>query len=316
MSVLVTGGAGFLGGHLCRALHARGSDVVALDRPGAPAADLGDGTAYVPGEVTDGPALRDLMREHRVTRVVHAASIVGVAASAGDPAPALRVNILGAVAVFEAAAELGVRRVVDISSEEYYGDFTEDPIREDAPSAPVSPYGISKAAAERMGGYYARTRGLPYAAVRLCWVYGPGFPRARLPQPWLEDVRAGRNSVLERGGDQRIDFTYVDDAVRGVLAVLQADDLPHPAYNIATGRAVTLTDLAATMHTLWPRWHAEVGPGRLDLSPGVQAAHKGALCIDRARSTLGYHPEVSLAEGLRRTAAALGVPAPTTGASG
>jgi len=303
MSVLVTGGTGFLGGHLCRALRDRGTPVVALDRPGA--ADPGDGVTYVPGDVTDGAALRDVMREHRVTRVVHAASIVGVAASAGDPGPALRVNILGAVAVFEAAAELGVARVVDISSEEYYGDFAEDPIREDAPSAPVSPYGISKAAVERMGGYYARTRGLPYAAVRLCWVYGPGFPRARLPQPWLEDVRAGRASVLPQGGDQRIDFTYVDDAVRGVLAALDAGHLAHAAYNVATGRGVTLTDLAAEIHTLWPSWHADIGPGPLELSPGVNAARKGALCIDRATTDLGYRPEVSLAEGLRRTAEAI-----------
>lgn len=309
MSVLVTGGAGFLGGHLCRALRARRTDVVALDR--AATADLGAGVTYVPGDVTDGPALRDLMRDHRVTRVVHAASIVGVAASAGDPGPALRVNILGAVAVFEAAAAAGVERVVDISSEEYYGDFAEDPIREDAPSAPVSPYGISKAAVERMGGYYARTRGLPYAAVRLCWVYGPGFPRARLPQPWLEDVRAGRNSVLERGGDQRIDFTYVDDAVRGVVAVLEAGHLTHAAYNVATGNGVTLTDLAAEIHNLWPAWHAEIGPGPLDLAPGVPAARKGALCIDRATAELGYRPEVSLAEGLHRTATSLGVPAVT-----
>lgn len=306
MSVLVTGGAGFLGRNICRELRAHGRDVVALDRPAS--ANLAEGVTYVPGDVTDGVALRALMRAHRVTRVVHAASIVGVAASAGDPAPALRVNILGAVAVFEAAAEAGVERLVDISSEEYYGDFAEDPIGEDAPSAPVSPYGISKSAVERMGGYYARTRGLPYAAVRLCWVYGPGFPRARLPQPWLEDVRVGRDSVLERGGDQRIDFTYVDDAVRGVVAAVEVDHLPHAAYNVATGRAVTLTELAAAIHDLWPSWHAEVGPGALDLAPGVPAARKGAFRIDRAAADLGYHPEISLTEGLRRTAKSLGLP--------
>lgn len=306
MSVLVTGGAGFLGRNICRELRARGRDVVALDRSAS--ADLDAGVTYVPGDVTDGAALRELMRDHRVTRVVHAASIVGVAASAGDPAPALRVNILGAVAVFEAAAAAGVERLVDISSEEYYGDFAEDPIREDAPSAPVSPYGISKSAVEHMGGYYARTRGLPYAAVRLCWVYGPGFPRARLPQPWLEDVRAGTNSVLERGGDQRIDFTYVNDAVRGVVAAVEADHLPHAAYNVATGQAVTLTELAAVIHDLWPSWHAEVGPGALELAPGVPAARKGALAVDRAAAELGYRPEISLADGLRRTAAGLGLP--------
>ena len=305
MSVLVTGGAGFLGAHLTRALRARGEAVVALDR--APAADLGDGVTYVPGDVTDGAAVRDVLRAHGIDRVVHAASIVGVAASAGDPGPALRVNILGAVAVFEAAAAAGVRRVVDISSEEVYGDFTADPVPEDAAGGPVSPYGISKVAVEQMGGYYAATRDLPYAAVRLCWVYGPGFPRARLPQPWLDDVRAGRESVLERGGDQRIDFTYVDDAVSGVLAVLDAETLTHRAYNVATGRAVSLRELADVMRALWPSWRARVGPGALELAPGVDAARKGALSITRAAAELGYQPGVDLADGLTRTAAAQGV---------
>lgn len=304
MSVLVTGGAGFLGGYVSRALRARGEQVVVLDRAPAPAADVGAGTVYVPGDVADADALLDLMRDHAVTRVVHAAAVVGVAATADDPATAMRVNILGAVSVFNAAAALGVRRLVDISSEEVYGDFPEDPVHEDAPARPVSPYGISKAAVEALGGYYARTRGLPYVAVRLCWVYGPGFPRVRLPQQWLDDVRAGRDSVLERGGAQRIDFTYVDDAVRGVLAALDADSLSHHAYNVATGQAVTLAGLAETMRTLWPAWYVQVGPGALELAPGVDAARKGALAVGRAEAELGYRPRIGLAEGLRRTAAA------------
>jgi nucleoside-diphosphate-sugar epimerase len=302
MTVLVTGGAGFVGAAVCTALRERGQRVVVLDGKAPPNDEHGE---HVVGDVTDAELVRAVVRRNKVTHIVHAASIVGVAASAGNPAPAVRVNTVGAVNVFEAAAEAGVHRVVDISSEEVYGDFAEDPVSEDAPQVPVSPYGITKYAVERLGDYYARTRGVGYVAVRLCWVYGPGFPRQRLPQPWLIDQLEGRPSVLARGGAQRIDFTFISDAVAGILAVLGAPRPAHRAYNIATGRAYSLRELAGIMRELWPSWRVPLGDGPLELSPGVDAARKGALRIDRAATELGYRPRIGLAEGLSRTAESL-----------
>ncbi|SEF32266.1 UDP-glucose 4-epimerase [Amycolatopsis pretoriensis] len=297
MTVLVTGGAGFLGRELVRRLVAAGERVVSFDR-----ITTGAGVPEVRGDITDRALLERVLREHAVSEVVHGAAIVGVTASVAGLADAVRVNIDGSVALFEAVLAVGgVRRLVDLSSEETYGHFTADPITEDDPARPISPYGITKYAVERLGEYYA---GLPYVAARLCWVYGPGFPRRRLPHPWLEDAADGRPSILGQGGDQRIDFTYVDDVVDGVLLLLHADDLAHRAYNLATGEATGLRELAAEITKLCPDWHVDLGGGPLEMAPGVTAARKGALDITRARA-LGYAPRVSLADGLARTLAAL-----------
>lgn len=308
MSVLVTGGAGFLGRALVAALTARGEQVVSLDRA-APRARAH--VVEIEGDITDGSAIEALLREHAVTRVIHGAAVVGVTASVAGLADTVRVNIDGSVALFEAIIRAGgVQRVVDLSSEEVYGDFAADPVPEEAPAVPVSPYGITKYAVERLGNHYGQHHELPYVATRLCWVYGAGFPRRRLPRPWLDDATAGRPSALASGGDQRIDLTHVDDAVRGVLCVLDAEVLPHRAYNIATGTAVTMRELAEEVAGLYPTWDVELGGGRLEMAPGVYAACKGALDISRARA-LGFAPQVSLAEGLARSTAAgdQGVPA-------
>lgn len=304
MSVLVTGGAGFLGRTLVRRLAALGAEVVSFDRvvsgepPRARVTEIG-------GDITDGALLEHVLREHAVSEVIHGAAIVGVTASVAGPAETVRVNIDGSVALFEAVSRAGgVRRIIDLSSEETYGHFGADPIAEDAAARPVSPYGITKYAVERLGEYYAERYGLPYVAVRLCWVYGPGFPRRRLPHPWLEDAAAGRSSRLARGGDQRIDFTYLDDAIEGILLVLGAPRLSHRAYNLASGHAVTIRELATQIAELRPGWTVDLGDGPLEMAPGVVAARKGALDIGRAR-VLGYAPRTRLSDGLARTLATL-----------
>ncbi|MGW3350286.1 NAD-dependent epimerase/dehydratase family protein [Nonomuraea rubra] len=304
--MLVTGGAGFLGHPLVRALAGLGERVVSFDR--RTRGSFPPSVTEVAGDITDGSHLEHVLRAYAVTEVVHAAAVVGVTASVAGLPAAVNVNIDGAVALFEAVGRAGgVRRVVDLSSEETYGHFARDPIREDDPALPISPYGITKYAVERLGGYYADRHGLPYVAVRLCWVYGPGFPRLRLPHPWLQDAAAGRPSRLARGGDQRIDFTYVDDVIDGLLLVLNAERLGHRAYNLATGHAVGLRELAAELARLRPGWHVDLGDGPLEMAPGVTAARKGALDITRARA-LGYAPRVPLSEGLARILTGLDTP--------
>ncbi|HEY2192461.1 MAG TPA: NAD-dependent epimerase/dehydratase family protein [Actinomycetospora sp.] len=304
----MTGGAGFLGRPLVRALAERGKRVLSLDRR-VPEADPIPGVTGIEGDVTDSGGIERLLREHAVDEIVHAAAIVGVTASVAGLADTVRVNIDGSVALFEAVTRAGgVRRLVDLSSEEVYGHFAADPVAEDTPALPVSPYGITKYAVERLGGYYADQHELPYVAARLCWVYGPGFPRLRLPQPWLEDALAGRPSRLAAGGDHHIDLTYLDDVVDGILLVLRAGHLEHRAYNVATGSAVGIRDLAAEIARQHPGWSVDLGDGPIEMAPGVAAARKGALDITRAR-TLGYAPRFTLAEGLARTAAGLDAPA-------
>ncbi|MEW1819293.1 NAD(P)-dependent oxidoreductase [Arthrobacter sp. NPDC080031] len=311
MTVLVTGGCGFIGSHITKALAMRGRTIVAFDRNLRSAeeiagTELASQITVVEGNVTDTAKLAAVIREHEVTEVVHAAAIVGVAASATGPSFAVRINVEGALALFDAVTETRqVNRIVDLSSEEVYGHFSQDPIPEDSPRAPISPYGISKLAVEQLGEYYAEHHGLPYVAARLCWVYGPGFPRNRVPNSWLDDVATGTKSVMPRGGDQRIDFTYIDDVLSGVIALLEAPSLRHRAYNVATGEAVTVRELAGTIQQQNPTWSVELGPGALELAPGVLAARKGAMDTDRIYSEIGWRATTSLGDGLARTLTAI-----------
>jgi nucleoside-diphosphate-sugar epimerase len=302
-SVLVTGGGGFLGRAICRAAAQRGARVTAIDAAPEPAGFALEGIRYVQASITDSGAVDDAFTG--VDTVVHAAAVVGVAAGTRSPRITMDVNVLGSVTVFDAAVRRGVRRVLDLSSEETYGAFDRNPMPEDGRQEPNQPYGISKLATEMLGGYYAREFGLPYAAARLSWVYGPEFPRARLPQSWIEDIVAGVSvSRLAAGSEQLVDLTYVDDAVSGVLALADAETLRHRFYNVASGVATGILELGAALRALEPAWRAEVGDGLLDLTPTVKAVQKGAMDLSRMNEELGWWPTISLEEGLRRTIAA------------
>jgi len=302
MKVLVTGGAGFVGSHLARKLVARGHEVVVFDNFAASLPQSMQGlvgrVVVVSGDILDLSHLIRTCQEHGIQRVVHTAAIVGVPVSLERPLYTVKVNIEGSLNVFEAARLLHLERVVDVSSEESYGVFQAEVANEDHPQNPVSPYGVTKVAVERLADQYSRHFGLQYAAVRLCWVYGPGYPRQRIPGTWIEDALNGRRTVMATGGDHRIDFTYIDDAVEGLRLVLEASHLEQRAYNVATGRALTLREVAAELKRVLPDWEYEIGPGLLEQWPGYVAPQKGALDIRRISDELRYRPRYDLATGL------------------
>lgn len=300
--IIVTGANGFLGVEIAGALAARGDDVAALDVAIGPALRaLGErhaNVSIVPGEITEWHHIANLIRDHRPEAIVHCAAIVGVVASAEAPFATMRVNIGGALNVFEAMRLFGVRRVLNISTEEIYGDFRSERITEDHPCFPVMPYGISKFAVEQLGRDYARNHGLDVVHLRTCWVYGPGLPRPRVPKIFVDAAVEGRPLHVPAGGDFRVDHVYIDDLVAGVLAALDKPEHRYDAYHISSGQAPSLAEIVDIVNELVPGARISIGPGHYAFGDRVRVVRKGALDPGRARAELGYVPRYDIRRGL------------------
>lgn len=300
--VLVTGGAGFLGAATVRRLAKRGDEVVAFDnnQSGTPRLldGLGSNVHRVWADVTDLGGLLHVLQSYRVRKVVHAAAVVSVASSLEVPALTLRTNVLGTVNVFEAQRLFGLERVVHISSEENFGAFLKEPAGEDHPVAPLNPYAISKAAAEQMGRYYRDVCGFDAVSVRTSTGYGPHFPRLRFPRTFIEAALAKRALHMPHGGDTRIDQTYIDDFVDGLLLVLDQPALAHGVYNVSSGESCSLATMVEIIRELIPEADLSIGGGNFWYTDRLQMPKKGALDLTRIRTELGFRPRFDLRTGL------------------
>jgi nucleoside-diphosphate-sugar epimerase len=301
-TIIVTGANGFLGVEIARALAARGDDVVAFDIAVGPALKtLGEQNgkvAIAPGEITEWHHIANLIRDHRPDAIVHCAAIVGVVASAEAPFATMRVNIGGTLNVFEAMRLFGIRRVLNISTEEIYGDFQSDRITEDHPCFPVMPYGISKFAVEQLGRDYARNYGLEAINLRTCWVYGPGLPRPRVPKIFVDAAVDGKPLHVPSGADFRVDHVYIDDLVAGVLAALDKPVHKYDAYHISSGEAPSLQEIVDIVNELVPGARISIGPGHYAFGDRIRVVRKGALDTGRAQAELGYVPRFDIRRGI------------------
>ena len=300
MRVLITGGGGFLGAAVVRALVARGDTAIAFD---SQLAGLASGAREprlicVPGDITDMANVAQTMLVHKPDAVLHCAAIVGVLSSLGSPINVVRVNIEGSLNVFEAMRLGGVRRCIHISSEEAYGAFRADRIEETHPLDPVMPYGICKAAVEQLGRSYRDLHGLEVINLRPSWVYGPGLPRNRIPKNIVDAAIAGRKLHIPAGADTAIDHTYVDDVVSAMLAALDHSRHRFDAYNVGSGMAPTVAEIVNIVRDLVPGAAVSVGPGAYRHGDKIDLVRKGALDVSRAAVELGWKPRYDIRSGL------------------
>lgn len=300
--ILVTGGGGWLGSAIIRRLLERGHQVIATDVVIPPALEaLAAGEprlACVAADIGEWPQVMGLFRTHAPEAVVHCAAIVGVIQCADLPLKAMRVNVEGAVNLFEAMRLSGVRRMVHVSTEETYGDFTAPMIGEDHPQKPTSIYGLTKLAVEHYGRTYVRDHGLECINVRTCWVYGPYLPRPRMPKTYIDAALKGEALHIASGGDLAVDQVYISDTVAGVILALEKAEHRFDAYNIATGAAPTLADVAGLVNAAIPGARITVDPGPYLHGGRILTARKGALDISRARAELGYAPQYDITRGI------------------
>lgn len=298
MRVLVTGGGGFLGAAVCDALAARGDTAIAFDTAFPPGDDRRANVVRVLADITDPAHTAQVIKRHVPDAVVHCAAIVSVLASLGSPRNVVRVNIEGTLNLLEAMRLFDVRRMLHVSSEETYGNFTADRIDEEHPQKPQMPYGASKVAVEHLSRCYRDMHGMEVIHLRTSWVYGPTLPRSRVPKNWIDAALAGRPLHVEHGGDSRIDHTYVDDFVAGALAALDLPAHPYDVYHVASDTAPTLFEVAQAVNDVIPGAYASIGPGIYRHGDQVPIPRKGALDCARAREAFGYVPRFDIRAGI------------------
>ena len=304
--ILVTGACGWLGMEIVNTLLKRGDSVVATDLaispPMAALAAKNASLTAASADLGEWHQVLGLLRDHKPDAIIHAAAIVGVIQCADIPIKALRVNVEGSINLFEAMKLTGVKRVVHISTEETYGDFNSAVIDEDHPQNPTSVYGATKLAVEHFGRIYSRDHGLECINVRTCWVYGPHLPRLRVPRTFVEAALRGEAHHLDEGGDLAVDQVYISDTVAGALLALDQPRHRFDSYNIATGAAPTIGDVADAVNRAIPGARITAGStGPYKHGGKVLSARKGALDIRRAREELNYEPQFDLQKGIEAT---------------
>ncbi len=303
MNVLVTGGAGFIGSHVVRALAARGDEVRVLDNLTSGSRRNLEGVELdlVEGDIAGADVVREAMAG--VTHVIHLAALVSVPRSVAEPTLSNATNVVGTLNVLVAARDRGIRRVVLASSSAVYGDAGEGANHEGMPLHPTSPYGVDKAAAEMYASVFHAAFGLETVALRYFNVFGPrqdpssGYAAA-VPK-FISGLLDGRPPVIFGDGGQTRDFTYVENVVHANLLALEAPRAAGLSLNVATGVSVDVNTLAAELA-------AAVGCPDLrpvHTDPRVGDIRHSSASIERAREALGFAPVVDLREGLARTVA-------------
>jgi nucleoside-diphosphate-sugar epimerase len=302
VKALVTGGGGFIGSNLVRALIERGDDVRVLDNfsTGNRANLAGLGVEMVEGE------LRSYERVHNAIRgvevVFHQGALPSVPRSVQDPLTTNAVNVEGTLNVLLAARDEGVRRIVFASSSSVYGNAGALPRVETQAPEPISPYGVAKLAAERYCTSFSNVYGLETVALRYFNVFGPRQdPRsqyAAVVPKFIRLIAAGSPVPIDGDGGQSRDFTYIANVVEANLAAAEAPGAAGRVLNVATGTSATVNELAEAIGRILDRpverTHRDPRPGDVRASWADIAA---------ARETLGWEPRVSLEDGLRLTAA-------------
>ena len=300
MRILVTGGAGFIGSHTVDALVAIGShEVSVVDNLSAGKRDqINPGTRFHQADIRDAAEVGRIISEARPEVIVHFAAQMDVRRSVADPAFDAQVNLVGFLNLMEAARQHGLRRVVFSSTGgAIYGEQDTFPADESHPCRPVSPYGVAKFSTESYLFFYKAQYGIDYAAMRYANVYGPRqdpHGEAGVVAIFCGRLLEDKPVTIFGDGKQTRDYVYVGDVVRANVAAVTAS---------ATGPINVGTGIETDVNQLYRALAAAAGSDRpptyAPARPGEQS--RSVIAATRARRELGWSPQVTIEEGLRRT---------------
>jgi nucleoside-diphosphate-sugar epimerase len=303
MKALVTGGGGFIGSNVVRALLGRGDDVRVLDNFSTGSrtnlAGLEADVQLVEGD------LRSYERVHAAVRgaevVFHQGALPSVPRSVQDPLTTTAVNVEGTLNVLLAARDEGVRRIVNASSSSVYGNTGALPRVETQAPDPISPYAVAKLAAERFCTSFSRVYGMEIVSLRYFNVFGPHqdptSQYAAVVPRFIRAIAGGEPVTIYGDGEQSRDFTFVDNVVAANLLAADAEGVGGEILNVATGSSVTVNALADAIGELL----------RKPVEKSYEPAREGDVLaswadVSEARRLLGFELQVDFEDGLRRAA--------------
>ena len=301
-SYLVTGGAGFIGSHICERLASDGQMVRVLDDFSAGKeenlAAFRNDVEVIRGDIRDRDTVAKATRG--IDIVFHEAAMGSVPRSVADPLTTHEVNITGTLNILLAARDAGVRRVVFASSSSVYGETPELPKHEHMELQPLSPYALSKLAGEQYISVFKQVYGLEAVALRYFNIFGPrqdpeSHYAAVIPK-FATALLTGERPIIYGDGLQSRDFTYVENVVEANLLASEAEGIAGHAYNVACGGRYTLLELLDRMKAILSS----------DTKPIHEEARAGDVrdsqaSIEAAQQAFGYHIKVSFEEGLQHT---------------
>jgi nucleoside-diphosphate-sugar epimerase len=298
MKYLVTGGAGFIGSHLVRALLEQGAEVRVLDNYSSGRRENLEGLALeiMEGDLRDIALVTEAVRD--VNIIFHEAAFVSVPESMDKPRECFDVNMTGTWVLFDAARKAGVKRAVIASSAAVYGDSEVMPLAEGTPLRQLSPYAVSKRVDEMLAELYTHSFGLEVAALRYFNVYGPrqrpdSMYAAAVPI-FIRRLLDNQAITVHGDGGQTRDLINIHDVVQANMLAAQHPSAPGQVFNVCTGKETRLLDLLDVLYGIFPdhpsHVHAEPRPGDIYRSVGSPA---------KALDMIGFSARVSLTEGLK-----------------
>jgi nucleoside-diphosphate-sugar epimerase len=302
MRYLVTGGAGFIGSNTVDELVRRGHSVVVLDDLSSGKeenlADIRTKITFMKGSITDIEVLRKAM--HEAEYVLHLAARTSVPRSVKDPIETNKINIDGTLNVLVAARDVKVKRVVFAASSSAYGETPTLPKVETMQPQPISPYGVTKFVGELYAQTFGRCYGLENVSLRYFNIFGPrqdpSSPYSGVLAKFCTSFLEETQPVVFGDGEQTRDFTYVDNAVHANLLACEAPNVSGRVFNVGTGGRTSLNQVLQALGEIsGKRLEGKYDPPRDGDIRDSQAD------ISEAREYLGYEPQVSFEEGLRKT---------------
>jgi UDP-glucuronate 4-epimerase len=305
MNFLVTGGAGFIGSHVCERLLAAGHAVWALDdlngfydpslkrRNLAEIQTLHKPFVFIEGDVADRPCVERLFREVKLDQVIHLAARAGVRPSLEQPALYRRVNVEGTANILEAARASGVTKITLASSSSVYGVNSKVPFAESDPVfSPISPYAASKLACEALGHVYHHVYGMDIVMLRFFTVYGPRQRPDLAIHKFARHIAAGQPIEIFGDGSSARDYTYITDIVDGIMACVR-QNLGYEIFNLGGSNPTKLSRLVELLEAaLGKKALVERKPDQPGDVPQTWAD------VSKSARRLGYAPKVKIEEGI------------------